>query len=302
MRACVYVCTCGGACVKSYKLQSTPCLMDKNWYLYQNSCDIVMKLNENFVITGHSAHVDTTFFRPVGVEEGYELSLTSFYCGPICNITTGNNAVHVKLNEDISGIAFIPVSYVQNVGELLRAVRDTINNFLADQWKLTERVRLRFSLKNNTWTLTMPNSTLIVSCTAERNNVLTLLDLDDGSYEKLQVVEYDFDRSTKLCFIYCSIIQDSYIDSHQSRLLEIVPISTNANYTFFEPLHLKFRRIAIEAFSSITFELRNSEGTLIEFTEPSLSCSKHNITIAKEHSLLEPIVMCLQIRDTTSQN
>ena len=107
------------------------------------------------------------------------------------------------------------------------------------------------SLKNNTWTLTMPNSTLIDSCTAESNNVLTLLDLDDGSYEKLQVVEYDFDRSTKLCFIYCSIIQDSYIDSHQSRLLEIVPISTNANYTFFEPLHLKFRRIAIEAFSSI---------------------------------------------------
>ena len=261
-----------------------------------------MKLNENFVITGHGSQINTHFFRPVGVEEGFQLSLASFYCGPICNITSRNNEVHIKLNEDISGVVHIPISYVRNVGELLRAVRDTLNEFLAVKWKLSIRVTLRFSLRNNTWTLTMPSPTSIVSCTAELNNVLTLLDLEDGSYETLQVVEYDFVRSTKLCFIYRSIIQDSYIDSHQSRLLEIIPISTNTNYTFFEPVHLKFRRIAIEEFSSITFELRDSDGSLIEFTEQSLNCTKHNVKIEKEHSLSEPIVMCLQIRDSSSQN
>ena len=277
-------------------------MVNKNWYLCGGSCNIVMKLNENFVITGHGSQVDTHFFRPVGVEEGFQLSLASFYCGSVCNITSGNNAVHINLNEDISGVVHIPVSYVRNVGQLLRGVRDAVNKFLAEQWKLSIRVTLRFSLRNNTWTLTMPNPTSIVACTAERNNVLTLLDLDDGSYETLQVVEYDFVRSTSLCFIYCSIIQDSYIDSHQSRLLEIVPISTNANYTFFEPVHLKFRRIAIEAFSNITFELRDSNGSLIEFTETPSSCTKHNVTIDKDQSLPGPIVMCLQIRDSASQN
>lgn len=277
-------------------------MVNKNWYLCGGSCNIVMKLNENFVITGHGSQVDTHFFRPVGVEEGFQLSLASFYCGSVCNITSGNNAVHINVNEDISGVVHIPVSYVRNVGQLLRGVRDAVNKFLAEQWKLSIRVTLRFSLRNNTWTLTMPNPTSIVACTAERNNVLTLLDLDDGSYETLQVVEYDFVRSTSLCFIYCSIIQDSYIDSHQSRLLEIVPISTNANYTFFEPVHLKFRRIAIEAFSNITFELRDSNGSLIEFTEIPSSCTKHNVTIDKDQSLPGPIVMCLQIRDSASQN
>ena len=96
-----------------------------------------------------------------------------------------------------------------------------------------------------------------MTCEADTSNAFTLMSVEDGDYGTLVVLETVFPADSRICFLYCSIVEGSNIDERQSRLLEIVPLGASAPYNWYEPVHLKFRQIAIHAFSDITFELRD---------------------------------------------
>ena len=57
----------------------------------------------------------------------------------------------------------------------------------------------------------------------------------------------------------------------------MLPVRVNARYTHYEPLTLKFYKIAIEDFSSISFEIRNERGNLVDFDRKE-SCENNNVS------------------------
>jgi len=260
-----------------------------------------MHLSSNFIVTGDSSVIETSFLYPIHVNEGYELALSGFSCGGICNVDSESDILRIEHVNDSRfnptvGEVPIPHSHYHNVGELMTSFRKSINTFLKSHpdWG-SNRASLKYTVKSNMWTLSMPAHTQIVACSHHPNSVLRLLNIEDGDYAELSAIEAPFDEECVQGFIYCSVVQESFIDNHQSRLLAVVPISRSAKYTFYEPVVLKYRKIAVSQFSSIDIEIRDSSGRLIEFcdyTEHS-TCEEHNLTGISLTGL--PIVISLAL-------
>ena len=242
-----------------------------------------MELSQNFVVTGSSSELATNFFYPVRLDEGFELALSYFFCGSVCNVNTEADLIYLIKGDGHGllvkeGLVKIPHGYYHTTGELIRQMMRSINEFMEDDEKIwgNGKAKVEFNVQKQVWNLILPKKQH-VSIAHDKSwdrNVLDLFSgLDEGNYEELSVYETQFDEDVESVFIYSSVIQESYIDSHQSRLLAIIPVRVNAKYTHYEPRNLRFYKIAIEEFSSIFIELRNSRGQLIEFANSPIDCS-----------------------------
>ena len=243
-----------------------------------------MELSHNFFVTGNSSELETNFFYPVRLDEGFELALSYFFCGPICNVNNEVDLLYL-VKGDGHGMVVeerlikIPHDYYHTTGELIGQIKVSINNYMdehEDVWG-TGKVKVEYNIQKRVWTLVLPKkqNISIAHNKAWGRDVLNLFTgLDEGNYLELTVVEAVFDENIESVFIYSSVVQESYIDIHQSRLLAIVPLRINTRFTQYEPRNLRFYKIAIEEFSSIFIELRNSRGNLIEFASTPGKCSK----------------------------
>ena len=267
-----------------------------NYCLYievEIQVQIIMELSHNFVVTGTSGELETNFFYPVRLEEGYELALNYFFCGPVCNVNSERDLLYLVKGDGDGQLVeekllLIPHGYYHTTGELINKMVETINEFMTQNESVwgTGKARADFNVGRQIWTLILPKKQH-VSIAHDKNwerNILNIFSsLDEGNYEELIVVESKFDESIESVFIYSSVIQESFIDVNQSRLLAVIPVRTNAKYTHYEPKNLRFYKIAIEEFSSIFIELRNSRGKLVEFEgcdEDKLSkCPKKHVIL-----------------------
>ena len=101
------------------------------------------------------------------------------------------------------------------------------------------------------------------------DNILFFLDfkLDDYKSRTLNIKNYDLRSDDKLGFIYSSIVSNSLIDSHQSRILDTIPLRSDDGYTFYEAINPVFHRMAVASFIDIEFYIRSVNGDLVEFSE-----------------------------------
>lgn len=243
-----------------------------------------MDLSHNFVVTGTSGQLETNFFYPVRLEEGFELALNYFFCGPVCNVNSGVDLIYLVKGDGHDQLVEekllpVPHGYYHTTGELISKMGEVINEFLdenASVWG-TGRARVEYNVQRRIWSLSLPKKqhVSIANDKSWDRNVLNLFSaLDDGNYETISVLDANFDENIDSVFVYSSIIQESYIDSNQSRLLAVIPVRINAKYTHYEPSNLRFYKIAIEEFSSIFIELRDSRGRVVEFESVPESSAK----------------------------
>lgn len=72
--------------------------------------------------------------------------------------------------------------------------------------------------------------------------------------------------TTRLGFLYCSIVENSLINNKETRLLCIFPIVSKRGYSFYEINQTIYKAISVLQFSTITFAIVDSEGNLVEFS------------------------------------
>jgi len=246
-----------------------------------------MELSQNFVISGSSGEITTNFLYPVRLEDGFELALSYFFCGPLCNVNNERDLLYL-VKGDGHGIVVqekllqIPHGYYHTTGDSLNTICQAINKFIRENTEIwgSATARVDYNIQRRIWTLILPKkqNISIAHDKCWTRNVLNLFTgLEDGNYTELAVVESEFTESRENIFIYSSIVQESNINDHQTRLLAVLPVRVNARYTHYEPLTLKFYKIAIEDFSSISFEIRNERGNLVDFDRKE-SCENNNVS------------------------
>ena len=262
-----------------------------------------MSLSQNFVVTGESGEIETNFLTGIRLEDGYEVALSSFHSSPICNCNFESDTLYLQLmqNDEVvaEGAVPVPHNYYHTTGDVFVAINDSINKYITEhshQWG-NQRSSVAYNPQKGVWALTLSNKLSIVNCDKYERNILNMFTLPDGDYKSLTVPEKTFDERIESALIYSSIVEGSYINGFQSRLLAVVPVRFNSLYTQFDPPCLKFYRIAIEEFSSILFEIRNTRGNLIEFanghtgcghsSDTKLTCKKHHETFGDQSRFSE---------------
>ena len=239
-----------------------------------------MKLTNNFVVTGKSATIETQFLFPVRVDDGYEIALSGFSCGGVCNVDSVTDRLFLKnKKEEVTYTVRIPHGHYPTVGTLMEVIGYGINKTIKkNDWRFNEAT-VKFKAANATWYLKLPEGLAIVARRSVEENVLSLLHVPDGDYVELTAPEAPFEDSIEQAFIYSSVVEESYIDGRLSRLLATVPVSKSRAFTYFEPTVLKFHKIAIQEFSSILIEIRGTHGQLLEFAKyDSLPNPVRNLT------------------------
>ena len=234
-----------------------------------------MELSQNFVITGKSGEISTNFFYPVRLDDGFKLALTYFSCGPICNINRYIDLLYLIKGDGNGNLVAeelleIPHDYYHTTGDVLNMICTTINEFIKNNSSIwgSAYARIEYNIQRRIWTITLPKKqdiSIAHDKTWPRNVLNLFTGLEEGNYTEISVVESDFNECSENLFIYTSIVQESNINNHQTRLLAVLPARINAKYTHYEPLNLKFYKIAIEDFSSIDIEIRNEKGHIVEF-------------------------------------
>ena len=71
--------------------------------------------------------------------------------------------------------------------------------------------------------------------------------------------------TTRLGFLYCSVVENTLLNNRQTRLLCIFPIISKRGYSFYEVKEAIYKTVSVLQFSTITFTILDSEGDLMEF-------------------------------------
>lgn len=252
-----------------------------------------MQLSKNFIVTGNSAVIETSFFYPVQLDDGYEMALSSLSCGSICNVNSRRDTVYIACRladlgpddgigsiqtEELQEITIVRVNlthgYYHTVTDLFKEICDSINQFLKIHHH-SHVAEWEYVPKTNTTKLVLPDEIKFTHNPRDSDAVLGLLELEAGDYKKLEARDNELYPIPDYAFLYSSIVAESYINANSTRLLAVIPLSQNKFSYHFEPINLKYYPIAIEEFNSINFELRNSSGHLIEFCSSLYETSKY---------------------------
>ena len=219
-----------------------------------------MDLEGNFVVISDNeqARFTTRFAQPIRVEDGYTLGVKSVYYGEVCNVCESNNKVYLMFSNRERYIS-LTVGRYNYVGELLKEIQSKINELVG-----AGSSALKYTAASNKWQLTVNNGHFVK--VGNIDNALNLLVISDGVYANIQAPETELLNDKHIGFLYCSIVQDSFINGRPSRLLATFPITSAHGYNYYEFSNPSYHPVAIKQFSDILFELRDIKGDLLNIT------------------------------------
>ena len=221
-----------------------------------------MDLEGVFVVISDNdqARFTTRFAHPMRVEDGFTLGVKSVYYGEICNVCEYNNKVYLQLS-GIEAHISLTVGRYNYVGELLKEIHSKVNAYIGSVGE-SDASSIKFSAASNKWQLNLPTNIEFVK-SDKVDSALNLLVISDGLYSSIHAPESKLLNDKHIGFLYCSIVQDSFINGRPSRLLATFPIISSHGYNFYEFTNPTYHPVAIKQFSDILFELRDIKGDLL---------------------------------------
>ena len=103
------------------------------------------------------------------------------------------------------------------------------------------------------------------------DNILQLMQFKVSSFttRTLLIQNYDLVAEDLICFVYCSIVSNSIIDDHVSRLLDTISVKTSKNggYYIHEVKNPVFHNVSASSFIDISFQFRDINGAFVKFDQ-----------------------------------
>lgn len=206
------------------------------------------------------------------------MALKNIHYGEIKNVNSKNNKVLISVDSLIESLVdavlitrhetvFIAEGRYDNVGQLLSAMQTSLDTFLKRNYPLQKnKCYLNYAMSTNKWTLKLPVGVTLEK-TNKEPNLTQFFTFPIGYYNSIQLIGQSLPEKDLLGFLYCSVIENSYINTRASRLMASIPLKSKSGFSQHEFVNPYYYAIAISDFSSIEFELRDGEGDLIDFTE-----------------------------------
>ena len=223
----------------------------------------------------------SSFTNSISLSNDYEVGLLKIAYPPVANVTDENNKFYIAKKDDSFQVIYeIPTGFYGTTHEIIQAIYNVLKDVSDDDDDdddddINTQADLRYSTTgiadHTKLTLQFDDKkTVFVSSDETVGNVLKLLDyrIDNFTARTLNVQNYDLPAKDQLGFIYSSIVSNSLIDHHVSRLLDTVTIksSTNGGQCICEVKNPVFHDVSAVNFIDISFEIRDIDGAFIQFT------------------------------------
>lgn len=224
----------------------------------------------------------SNFTNSIRLSKEYEVALLKIAFPPVINVTEDNNKLHIQ-GKDAGRVnklvIEVPTGFYSAGHDLAQAMFQALSKYEKDN--PTEIVEttcvLRYSttgiINNYKATLQLEpkngSTSRFIANESTEGNILRLLDFKITQFTaKTLTINNDYlIKPNKLGFLYSSIVSNSLIDNHVSRLLDTVEIKTsdNGEHYVFENQSPVFHDVSAASFIDISFEIRDVDGDLIQF-------------------------------------
>jgi len=225
-----------------------------------------MSFNKIVVIGGERDNPSQfrTSFPALNLDQKREISLTSICYGQIYNINDDNNMLKITL--ELGNIMEVQIKSgcYTSVWMLLSEIESKIKQH---DDELAEFAPAKKKTKKYSYKLLMGYIQNIISISSDfviTGDCLSLLSLSQIVANKI----YELDSkipNTFPTFLYCNIVDDSWINNKLSRLMQVIPLEYSLGWKYNDFHTPEKSIISLKEFSNILFELRDMNGDFINF-------------------------------------
>ena len=223
----------------------------------------------------------TTQLEPVKVSDNVGLAITSIFHGAVYNINESNNMVSFyAAGKAVLYTSKIPIGHYSSSFAVLKSISDVLERRDYLDISSMSKPRLDVTLRgDNSLSVSIEHMGLAIN--DKQNSPWKMLGVDSifESASNFNIKNVNFDLNLEPGFLYANIVEDSWINGRRSRVLDMVPISMKAHWSYYEFSSPNFVPIDVKEFSKIHLELRNMDGEYVPF-DPSF---KTIITLQTKH-------------------
>ena len=232
-----------------------------------------MSIVHNYVVCGGRKSNPASLsvhMQPVKLTQNTGMAVTSIGHGEIYNINSFNNKYMLKVKSServdesgrplprLRGTFKLPKGHYNDAEQVLVAISSQIDEYAA-KWNISSRCHL-----------VKENGKLILSAPPDLEFLGPItsspFELIEADVQENVVIARDSEipDSTVMCFMYVSIIEQSYINGKKSRILSVLPLNSCRGYSFFQNQVPTYVPVEVREFADISISLRNIRGELIE--------------------------------------
>ena len=252
-----------------------------------------MALPYNVVIVGSNAETPAEFstqLDPVKLNQSMGMAIKSFYHGSINNITSKNNKMSFSVN--VNGLQGVNADWKTETLELeegnyssnlaiLKAMALTFKEAFGTGDGIVRKRKPRLVKPVNPPKIEIEVNELdddgngFISFSVKHMILSLGRDIPCSVFMKndfilrgddsVKVRNIDYSRTIQPTFLYCNIVENSYINGKLSQNLSTIPLSMKAGLNFYEFSNPAYVPIDVKEFSKIIIQLRDMDGKTIQF-------------------------------------
>ena len=212
------------------------------------------------------------------VEEGYEVAVTRIFHAPVFNVTEKNNKftlIKTTNENNITVDYFIPPGFYAGTCDVLAAIFEELkkslergNNGNGNENLIQKTPAFAYAKSfGESSSLRILDAHVSFLIDMERDGDQLLLDMlgycISDKIEKITINHYMFDVSIEPGFLYSNIVENSFINEQQSRLLSIFPVQSKMGYNYHEVINPVYCRMSAHSFIDVNFTLTDIQGKIM---------------------------------------
>lgn len=234
-----------------------------------------MTIVHNYVVCGGRKSDPASLslhMQPVKLSQNTGMAVTSIGHGQIYNINSFNQKFMMRVKSDESEIVGeegralvrfratfkLAKGRYNNAEQVIVAISELIDEY-AVKWNLSSRCNL--TREDGKIKLTTPAELEFVGAAAGTPFELIAADVRENV---VSARDGDIPDDVVMCFLYVSIIRQSFINFKKSRILSVLPLKLSRGYSFYQNKVPTYVPVEVKEFADITISLRNIRGELIE--------------------------------------
>ena len=220
----------------------------------------------------------------LNVDEGYEVAVMRIFHAPLFNVTTRNNKFTIIKSVPVDGVKFlnrvvdfyIPPAFYAGSCDILAAIYNEMKNSLergsnghGADILITKAPTFAYAKnigESSTLKIMDTNVGFLINTVRDGDQMLLSMlgYCVDDVLEKLTINHYKFEMASEPGFLYSNIVENSFINQQQSRLLSIFPVCSKRGYNYFEFKNPIYCKLSAHSFIDVNFELTDVHGETME--------------------------------------
>ena len=238
-----------------------------------------------FTVTSqkNASNFVSNFTNPINLSDNYEIGLKSVSHGSTYNVTSKTNRITLLRDDGNNHIEhiFLDTGCYHTKSELFHEIQSKLLDFFnTTTSKLWSRDVPKYFIESDgritiklppPLSVTRPIYFLIDNKTWPGQNPLSnILNFPDNKYKKISDFREFISIKPTLGFIYSSVVAESYINNHKSRLLAIAPFYSADGYNYFEFLNISYYPLSVNTFTDIFFSIKDENGDELNLSKTTI--------------------------------